>query len=56
MLNKEEQKAILWHNGLYGLFKYEISGKESELYMIIHWADMWASRIIEKGGDGDDQS
>lgn len=47
-LTEDEQRAIAWHNGLYGLFKYDIQGKETELYMIIHWADMWASRIIEK--------
>lgn len=47
-LKEEEETAILWHNGLYGTFKYDIQGKETPLYMIIHWADMWASRIIEK--------
>lgn len=47
-LTEEEQRAIAWHNGLYGLFKYEIQGKEDELYMIIHFADMWASRIVER--------
>ena len=47
-LTEEEQRAIAWHNGLYGCFKYEIQGKETMLYMIIHWADMWASRVIEK--------
>lgn len=47
-LTPEEQQAIAWHNGLYGIFKYDIQGKENELYMIIHFADMWASRIIEK--------
>ena len=47
-LTEEEQNAIAWHNGLYGLFKYDIPGKETELYMILHWADMWASRVIEK--------
>lgn len=47
-LTEEEQQAILWHNGLYGPFKYEIQGKETPLYMIIHFADMWASRVIEK--------
>lgn len=46
-LTEEEQQAILWHNGLYGPFKYEIQGKETPLYMILHWADMWASRVIE---------
>lgn len=47
-LTEEEQRAIAWHNGLYGCFKYDIQGKEDELYMIIHFADMWASRIVEK--------
>lgn len=47
-LTEDEQRAIAWHNGLYGPFKYDIQGNEDELYMIIHFADMWASRIIEK--------
>lgn len=47
-LTEEEQRAIAWHNGLYGPFKYDIQGKETPLYMIIHFADMWASRVIEK--------
>lgn len=47
-LTEDEQRAIAWHNGLYGIFKYDIQGKEDELYMIIHFSDMWASRIIEK--------
>lgn len=47
-LTPDEQRAIAWHNGLYGCFKYDIQGKENELYMIIHFADMWASRIVER--------
>lgn len=47
-LTEDEQFAILYHNGLYGNLKYAISGKETPLYMIIHWSDMWASRILEK--------
>lgn len=50
-LTEEEQFAILYHNGLYGDFKYEISGKETPLYMIIHFADMWASRVVEIEND-----
>ena len=46
-LTEEEQRAIAWHNGPYGVFKYDIPGKEDELYMIIHFSDMWASRIVE---------
>ena len=46
-LTEEEQHAILYHNGLYGPLRYEIQGNETPLYMIIHWADMWASRVME---------
>lgn len=55
-LTEQEQQAILWHNGMYGPFKYQIQGRETPLYMIIHFADMWASRVLEKdeGGQEDD--
>lgn len=46
-LTEEEEQAILWHNGLYGSFKYDISGKETPLYLLLHFADMWASRVVE---------
>ena len=49
-LTEDEQRAIAWHNGLYGTFKYQIAGKETPLYMIIHFADMWASRVMESKG------
>lgn len=49
-LTEEEEQAILWHNGLYGAFKYDIQGKETPLYMILHWADMWVSRVTENEG------
>lgn len=47
-LSEEEEQAILLHNGLYGTFKYEIQGKETPLYLILHFADMWCSRVIEE--------
>lgn len=47
-LTEEEEFAILYHNGMYGNLRYALSGNETPLYMIIHWADMWASRVIEK--------
>lgn len=51
-LTEEEEFAILYHNGLYGPLKYSLQGKETPLYMIIHWADMWATKVIEtKKGD-----
>ena len=46
-LTEEEQQAILWHNGLYGNFRYQIQGKETALYLILHFADMYASRVLE---------
>ena len=52
-LTEEEQRAIAWHNGLYGAFRYDIQGKETPLYMIIHFADMWASRVLESKGVGE---
>lgn len=51
-LTEDEELAILWHNGLYGNFRYQIQGKETPLYMILHFADMWASRVIEREEDG----
>jgi hypothetical protein len=47
-LSEEEETAILWHNGLYGTFSHDIRGKETPLYMILHFADMWCSRVIEE--------
>ena len=46
-LTPDEYQAILWHNGLYGTFKYQIQNKETPLYLILHFADMWASRVVE---------
>ena len=47
-LTEDEEYAILMHNGLYGPFKYGLQGNETPLYMIIHFADMWASRVVEE--------
>lgn len=54
-LTEDEQLAILWHNGLYGKFKYDIPGKETPLYLLIHFADMWASRFMEKEDSTDEE-
>ena len=45
-LTEEEQHAILYHNGLYSELQ-SIKNHETELYMLLHFADMWASRVIE---------
>lgn len=46
-LSEEESFAILYHNGMYSNLKYALNGKETPLQMIIHFADMWASRVKE---------
>ena len=46
-LTEEEQFAILYHNGLYTDLGNAVKGKETPLYMILHFADMWASRVVE---------
>lgn len=46
-LTEDEEFAILMHNGLYGDFRYIIQGKETPLYLLLHFADMWASRVME---------
>lgn len=48
-LTEEEAWVIQMHNGMYGTFKYQIQGHETPLYLIIHFADMWASRVMEVG-------
>ncbi|MGL5433769.1 MAG: HD domain-containing protein [Lachnospiraceae bacterium] len=48
-LTEDESYAILNHNGMYSNLKYAYSGKETALSLIIHWADMWAARIVEVG-------
>lgn len=52
-LTPDEQFAIAYHNALYtAIGKYNLQGKERPLQMIIHFADMWASRVLEADGGG----
>lgn len=46
-LTEEEEFAILYHNGMYSELKYAYSGKETPLSLVLHFADMWASRVTE---------
>ncbi len=46
-LTEEEQFAILYHNGLYGELR-GVKNHETPLYMILHFADLWAARVTEK--------
>lgn len=47
-LTEQEEFAILYHNGMYSDLKYSYSGKETPLSMILHFSDMWCSRVVEK--------
>ena len=52
-LTPDEQFAIAMHNGLYSdIGRYSLKGNETPLQMIIHFADMWASRVLEADGGG----
>lgn len=55
-LTEEEHWAILMHNGMYGTYKYQIQGKETPLYLLLHMADMWASRVTEKEVNDSEES
>lgn len=46
-LTEEEEFAILYHNGMYSELKYSFSGKETPLALVLHFADLWASRVTE---------
>ncbi len=46
-LTEDEEWAILTHDGLYDFMKYQIPGSETPLSLILHWADMWASHVVE---------
>lgn len=46
-LTEEEEFAIRYHDGLYETANYGVKGHETPLYMILHFADLWSSRVIE---------
>lgn len=48
-LTEEEEFAIRYHDGLYERANYAVNGNETALYLIIHYADLWSSRITEGG-------
>lgn len=51
-LTEEEEFAIRYHDGLYETANYGMKGHETPLLLILHWADLWSSKIIEGGDDG----
>ena len=52
-LTEDEEWAILAHDGLYDFMKYEVMGHETELYMLVHFADMWSSKVLEKSKESE---
>lgn len=46
-LTEEEATAIVFHNGLYTGLGRELNGKERPLQMLLHFSDMFASRVME---------
>lgn len=46
-LTEDEEFAIRYHDGLYETANYGVKGNETPLYMILHFADLWSSRVIE---------
>lgn len=50
-LTEEEEYCIMYHDGLYEPSNVAvIKGCETPMLMIVHWADMWASRVLEDEG------
>ena len=48
-MTEDERQAIVYHNMLYIPSGRDVNGKEHPLTMIIHFADLWCSRVTDKG-------
>lgn len=46
-LTEDEEFAIRYHDGLYETASYGVKGHETPLYLILHYADLWSSRVTE---------
>ena len=46
-LTEDEEFAIRYHDGLYETADYGVKGHETPLYLILHYADLWSSRVTE---------
>jgi hypothetical protein len=49
-LTEYEEHAIYYHNGKYTHTGYDL--KETPLQMLLHFADLWCSRVLEEEIDG----
>ena len=47
-LYPEEVQAIRYHDGAYDPINESVKLKECPLTLMVHWADMWASQVMEK--------
>lgn len=47
-LTELENHALLYHNSLYGDLKYAYNGHETTLSMLLHFADLYCAKEIEK--------
>ena len=47
-LTEDEEFAILYHNGLYVPSGRDLNGNERPLQTLLHHADLWVSRFVEK--------
>lgn len=54
-LTEDEEFAIRYHDGLYETANYAVKGNETQLYLILHYADLWSARIVEDEKKGDDE-
>lgn len=50
-LTEDEEFAIRYHDGLYETANYGVKGHETQLYMLLHWADLWSNRVLEGGAE-----
>lgn len=52
-LTEEEEHAIYYHDGKYTHIGYDL--KETPLQMLLHFADLWAAKVIEEDGATSDK-
>lgn len=50
-LTEDEEFAILHHDGFYERANFEAWQKPTPLLMILHFADLWCSRVIESANE-----
>lgn len=54
-LTEEEEFAILHHDGLYERANIEAMQKPTPLLLILHYADLWCSQVVEKNNESEEE-